>query len=192
MKKYHKWNLIRPKFRAQLQLLMARSRRRKKGDALLRRLCFLAREHNKDLRELMPHTVSISPWVKLPRASIRFCTEQSKFFQHKTSSQSERKQFRFILWDGEEMPLNLKEFTCRVFIVLRKFFIAFILREKRPILPEQLRVSNPGTKKRGIHRCECLQNVKVVFELKVCNNVSCSFFYAVTIMNISSLLCCKI
>ena len=108
---------MRPKFRAQLQLLMARSTRLKKGDALLRRLCVLAREHNKDLRELMPHTVSISPWVKLPRASIirmlnesemrtvflkRFCTEQSKFFQHKTSSQSERKQFRFICGMGKK------------------------------------------------------------------------------------------
>lgn len=50
---------------------------------------------------------------------------------------------------------------------VEKIFIAFILREKRPILPEQLRVSNPATKKRGIDRCECLQNVKVVFELKV-------------------------
>ena len=45
----------------------------------------------------------------------RFFTEESKFFQHKTRNQSERKQFRFILWEGEEMPLNLKEFMCRRF-----------------------------------------------------------------------------
>lgn len=81
-------------------------------------------------QRINPHTVSISPWVNLPRGSTirmlneceirtvflkRFFTEESKFFQHKTRSQSERKQFRFILWEGEEMPLNLKEFMCRRF-----------------------------------------------------------------------------